>query len=256
MEKPILFVRVNAGSVKLVDVGIAYVKNGQRIVRRIGFLWLIGTSTKEYYTKEMAIQHATLETRRYLDALIPKIPVTILVKALQEFEELLHEEDIDEPEMQEFLKDHPYFLWMGYESVESKPRLSEDLVPDFIIKTPGGEYIIVELESPKKRLFTSGKFIPEHKHLKDAKAQIEGYLNYIRNNIEYMRSWRYSDMKAEKVHGLLIIGLSTSLTSEERDRLKQLNAELKNYEVRTYDELADRLKQFLENLGVKYGPFG
>jgi len=255
MEKPCLFVRLKAGSVKLVNVGIAYVKNGRRIVKKIKFLWLISTSAKEYFTKEMAIQHAELEVRRYLDSLIPRIPITALVSALQEFEKLIYKEDTDESDMQKFLEAHPFFLLMGYESVEPKPKLSEDLKPDFIIKTPAGEYIIVELESPKKKLFTSGKFMPEHKHLKDAKAQIEGYLNYIKNNIEHLR-WKYPDMKAEKVHGLLVIGLSNNLTPEERDRLKQLNAELKNYEIRTYDELARRLKQFLENLGVKYGSFG
>lgn len=256
MEKPCLFVRLKAGSVKLVNVGIAYVKNGRRIVKKIEFLWLIGTNAKEYFTKEMAIQHAKLEIRRYLDGLIPRIPITVLVSALQEFEKLIHEEDTDEPDMQEFLEAHPFFLLMGYESVESKPKLSEDLIPDFIIKAPAGEYIIVELESPKKKLFTRGKFMPEHKDLKDAKAQMEGYLNYIKNNIEHLRSsGKYPDIKAEKVHGLLIIGLSDDLTPEERDRLKQLNAELKNYKIRTYDELARELKQFLENLGVKYGSF-
>ena len=254
MEKPSLFVRLNAGSVKLVNVGIAYVKDKQRTVKNIRFLWLISTSVKEYFTKEMAIQHAELEIRRYLDGLIPRIPITALVQALQKFEKLIYE-DTDESDIQEFLKLHPFFLLIGYESYEFKPKLSENLIPDFVMKTSTGEYVIVELESPKKNLFTSGKFTPEHMDLKNARAQIEGYLNYIKNNIEHLR-WKYPDIKAEKVHGLLVIGLSNNLTPEERDRLKQLNAELKNYEIRTYDELARGLKRFLDNLGVKYGPFG
>ena len=252
MEHPSFFVRVNAGDVKLVNVGIAYIRNGQRIVRNIKFLWLIGTNEKEYFTEEKARQHATLEIQRYLDALIPRVPITILVKALQEFEELIYEKDVNEQKMQEFFESHPYFLLIGYESVEPKPRLSEDLVPDFIIKTSGGEYVIVELESPKKKLFTGGKFMPESADLKNAKAQIEGYLSYVKNNIEHLR-WKYPDIRAEKVRGLLVIGLSTP---EEKERLKQINAELKSYEIRTYDELAKRFKQFLENLGVKYGILG
>lgn len=252
MDKPSSFVKVNRGSIKLVNVGIAFIDNDKSVVRKIKFLWLIGTNIEDYFTKEMAELHAKLEIQRYLDALIPKIPIVMLNKSIQQFEELVYSENVKEQDIFEFLKEHPFLLRLDYELVDPKPQLSSDIIPDFIIKTHRGEYIVIELEHPKKRLFTTDEYLSEYKDLKNAKAQIEKYLDFIRNQIGCLRS-KYSDISAEKIRGLLLIGLSSDLTDKEKERLKRINARLMDYEIKTYDELIESLRQFLRNLGDKYG---
>ena len=160
--------------------------------------------------------------------------------------------ELECPYVNEFLKEHPFLLRLDYELVDPKPQLSSDIIPDFIIKTHRGEYIVIELEHPKKRLFTTDEYLSEYKDLKNAKAQIEKYLDFIRNQIGCLRS-KYSDISAEKIRGLLLIGLSSDLTDKEKERLKRINARLMDYEIKTYDELIESLRQFLRNLGGKYG---
>jgi len=146
-------------------------------------------------------------------------------------------------------------LQIGYSQVFSKLELSEKLIPDFIIKTATGSYVIVELEAPRARLFTRQRHLPESRELRAARAQMERYLSFVKNNVLYLRQ-RFPELSVERLQGLIIIGLSSNMTNEEKERLKQLNYLFKEYQIITYDELVSRMKNFLENLGVRYGLFG
>jgi hypothetical protein len=146
-------------------------------------------------------------------------------------------------------------LCLGYAEVNEKPKLSEELVPDFIIRTSTDVYLIAELESPRVHLFTRQRHLPESYELRAARAQVERYISFIRNNILYLRQ-KFPKISAENLRGLVVIGLNSNMSSEEKNRLKQLNYTLQGYEIRTYDELATVIANFLENLGVRYGPFG
>jgi len=62
-----------------------------------------------------------------------------------------------------------------------KPKLSEKYIPDFIIRTSGKKFLVVEVEHPQTRLFT--KQMDETKELREARAQMEKYLSFIRELI-------------------------------------------------------------------------
>ena len=160
-------------------------------------------------------------------------------------------EDVKE-EVLNFLYHNPFILIPDCIHIEKKPPLNHERVPDFIVQTSSGYFIVVELESPRKTLFTKEKGFPEHKDLKNARAQIERYLEFVRNNILYLRH-RYPDISAEKIRGLLVIGLKSNMTKDEINRLKTLNSHLHDYEIATYDELSDRIKTLAKLLLMRFG---
>jgi hemerythrin-like domain-containing protein len=142
-------------------------------------------------------------------------------------------------------------LSLDVEQLLYKPKLSEEYIPDFIIKTSKRKFLVMEIEHPQARLFT--KQMDETKELRKARTQMERYLSFIRNNILYLRT-KYPELSVENLQGVIVIG--STLTEEEKQRLNQLNYTLKDYQVKTFDELAEVLVTFLKNLGVRYGPFG
>lgn len=95
---------------------------------------------------------------------------------------------------------------------------------------------------------------PEHKDLKNARAQLERYLTFAKNNILYLKQ-RYPQLTAEKIYGLLVIGLKSDMITNEIDRLKTLNYQLKDYKIKTYDELSEKIKALIKILTLRFAPF-
>lgn len=247
------FLRVKSGDVKLIDIGIACKINEKDILKKIKFLWIIGTNSEEFFSENVAKHHAIQDVQRYLTRLIPKIPTSLLMESIEYYNRLIYKEDITEEEVLKFLLNHPFMLSLDVEQILYKPNLSEEYIPDFIIKTSKRKFLVVEIEHPRIRLFT--KQMDETKELRKARTQMERYLSFIRNNILYLRE-KYPELSVENLQGLIVIGLDSTLTEEEKQRLNQLNYTLKDYQVTTFNELAKTLITFLENLGVRYGPFG
>ena len=247
------FVRVKSGDVKLIDIGIACRINEQDILKKIKFLWIIGTNSEEFFSENIAKYHATQDVQRYLTRLIPKIPISLLMESIEYYYQLVRKKEVAEEEILKFLLNHPFMLSLDVEQLLYKPKLSEEYIPDFIIKTSKRKFLVVEVEHPQVRLFT--KRMDETKELRKARTQIEEYLSFIRNNLLYLRT-KYPELSAENVQGLIVIGLSNTLTEKEKQRLNQLNYTFKDYQVKTFDELAEELITFLKNLGIRYGPFG
>jgi len=247
------FVRVKSGDVKLIDIGIACRINDKDILKKIKFLWIIGTNNAEFFSENVAKHHATQDVQRYLTRLIPKIPISLLMESIEYYKQLVHKKEITEEDVLKFLLNHPFMISLDIEQLLYKPKLSEKYMPDFIIKTSKKKFLVVEVEHPQTRLFT--KQMDETKELRKARTQMENYLSFIRNNILYLKS-KYPELSVENLQGLIVIGLDSTLTEEEKQRLSQLNYTLKDYQIKTFDELAEVLITFLKNLGVRYGPFG
>jgi hypothetical protein len=247
------FVRVKRGDVKLIDVGIACRIDGKDVLKKIRFLWIIGTNDAEFFSEDLSKRHAAQDVRRYLARLIPKIPISLLAESVKHYDQLIHKDGVREEEILKFLSVHPFMLSLEADQLLDN-RLSEEHIPDFIVKTSRGRFLVVEVERPQARLFT--KQMEEAEELRRAKTQMERYLSFIKNNILYLKSKSgYSELTAENVQGLIVIGLHSTLTEKERQRLNQLNSNLKDYQIVTFDELSEVLITFLRNLGVRYGPF-
>jgi hypothetical protein len=247
------FVRVKSGDVKLINIGIACRINDKDVLKKTKFLWIIGTNSVEFFSENVAKHNAIQDVQRYLTRLIPKIPISLLMESIEYYNQLVRKEEITEEEILKFLSNHPFLLSLDCEQPSYKPKLSEEYIPDFVIKTSKKKFLVVEVEHPRDKLFT--KQMDETKELRRARTQIEEYLSFIRNNLLYLRT-KYPELSAENVQGLIVIGLSNTLTEKEKQRLNQLNYTFKDYQVKTFDELAEELITFLKNLGVRYAPFG
>jgi len=245
-------VKVTSGDVKLIDISVAYMEKGQYKVRKIPFLWIFGTNDRDQFKIDVAEAYAVQDFQRYLYRLAPHIPIEVLLYIVEEYEKLITKEDVKEEEVLNFLYRNPFILISDCIYIEKKPPLNHEHVPDFIVQTSTGYFIVVELESPRKKLFTKEKGFPEHKDLKNARAQIERYLEFVKNNILYLKQ-RYPDITAEKIRGLLVIGLKSNMTKDEIARLKTLNSHLHDYEIATYDELSDRIKTLAKLLLMRFG---
>jgi hypothetical protein len=247
------FMRVKRGDAKLIDIGIACRVDDKDILKKIKFLWIIGTNDAEFFSETVARHHAAQDVQRYLVRLIPKIPISLLMESIKYYNQLIRKKEVREEELLKFFKNHPFVLSLDVEQPLYKPPLSEKHIPDFIIKTSKKKFLIVEVEHPQARLFT--KQMDETKELRKARNQMEEYLSFIRNNILYLRM-KDPELTVENLQGLIVIGLGDILTEKERQRLNQLNYTLKDYQIKTFDELAGVLITFLKNLGIRYGSFG
>jgi len=78
-------VKVISGDVKLIDTSIAYMEKGQYKVRKIPFLWILGTNDRDQFKRDIAEAYAVQDFQRYLYRLAPHIPIEVLLHIVEEY---------------------------------------------------------------------------------------------------------------------------------------------------------------------------
>jgi len=251
MDKAKKFVEIVSGDLKLIDCTLAFYKNEKDVLERIDCLWLFSSNQSSDFSRSRAESLATLEYEKLVSILVNRIPIQTLIGTLTEYKKLIYNENTTEPDMQTFFENNWTLLEISAKRVLPKFNMGGDLVPDFIIETSDFRYIIVEIESPNASLYTSETPPRQSRKLREADSQIKSYLNYARNNILFLRQ-KLPFLSEEKIKGLIVIGRSSTLSTEQKKRLGQDRAYSKDYDVVTYDELFQSLRAFLENLGFRY----
>lgn len=251
MDAPKKFVEVVSGDLKLIDCTLAFCKDGKDVLDRIDCLWLFSSNQSSDFSKKRAELLATMEYEKLVSILVNRIPIQTLIGTLSEYKKLIDNKNTTEPDMQTFFENNWTFLEIGAKRVLPKFNMGGDLVPDFIIETSDFRYIIVEIESPNVNLYTSETPPRPSRKLREADSQIKSYLNYARNNILFLHQ-KLPFLSEEKLKGLIVIGRSSTLSTEQKKRLDQDRAYSKDYDIVTYDELFQNLRAFLENLGFRY----
>jgi hypothetical protein len=250
MDNAEKFIDVVSGDLKLVDCTLAFCENGSDKLDRIDCLWLFGSNRSFDFSPKKAEQLAAWEYQKLASALVNRIPIQTLIGLLSEFKKLIDNKNTTEPQMQTFFKDHWIFLDIQARRVFSKFDMGGDYIPDFIIETSDYRYVLVEIESPNAKLYTK-KPLRQAVKLREADTQIKDYVSYAFNHINFLRN-KLPFISAEKIKGLVIIGKSKTLTSEQALKLDKDRASTKFYDIITYDELFEGLRVFLENLGFRY----
>lgn len=249
------FIRVRRGDVKLVDMAFACLLEGKDWLRRTKFLWIFGENSSTRFSPEIADELAKREYKEIISKAITKVPVHILLGTLSEYQKVLDRKDLIEEDMQKFLEKNPVLISVDYKKIYPKFKLGEKYIVDFLIQTSDLHYILVEIENPNDPLYTKEKLPKQDKELREADSQMKEYLSYVKNNILYLRN-RLPELNVEKVTGLIIIGRSSRLTKKQLEKLERDNSQTIGYKILTYDELATKMRTFLENLGIRYSPFG
>lgn len=145
-----------------------------------------------------------------------------------------------------FLVEHAYFLHPALESIVSEPAIGvgTEFKPDFIIREAAGEYVLVEIESPKCRLFTKrGDFTAEVSH---AVQQVEDWQEWLEQNLPTAQR-HYPDIVSPR--GSIVIGRSSTLSEKERKKLARRNINTRGrLEILTYDDLILRTRAYVAGI--------
>jgi antiviral defense system Shedu protein SduA len=148
-----------------------------------------------------------------------------------------------EEAVQAFLAENPVLLAPTAVSVKAKHKLGAEYVTDFVIELPNEQYILVEIEAPKRRLFTQSG--DPTKELTHAQRQVEDWRHWVRDNVSYAR---------ESLPGItdpecwVVLGRCAHMTPRDRKALVHRNAELYRIRILTYDDLLNTAQAHLRNL--------
>ncbi len=221
--------------------------------RFAGFDWALIEHIKsdilEPYDAEYGRQFGLAEVKMFVSAHLMKLkeptPSTVCKKLSQvivEFEELLSVSTKEE-ELQSFLTANPILIDPIAISVESKLRLGDDHITDYVSRRPGNNYEFIEIENANRKLYTkSGDPSAELTH---AIRQTQNWSQWIHEHLHYAR---------EKCPGLIIpsfkiiIGRSGTLNENDLQALSHLSGSILNTKIMTYDDLVVEAKQHLHNL--------
>ena len=177
---------------------------------------------------------------------------------LEEFRSLLqselHKEVRDEHEnaLQLYLRDHPEILCPNFEEHRSKPSLGGERQPDFAfsVRDYGGVLrTLVEIESSRKKIFTTGDTFQFTHEFTQAKGQILEWDRLLSKDAAFFER-RFGGLY--KPRFLLVYGRDHELDHARRDMLRSEFAQTSNREFCTYDDLARRFERIVDNFGKFY----
>lgn len=157
-----------------------------------------------------------------------------------EYEDLIEHSPNNEGAFQQFFEDHPQLLDPLAAEVRAQPEI-EGTFPDFVIHRIDGTLLVVEIETPaKKLLIKNGNWSAPANH---AIGQVEDYLAaFGRGNADpaEMDERRHAD-------GLAVVGLERALSHKQQRRLV-VRSRARGVRVVGFDWLAQRARQILENV--------
>jgi hypothetical protein len=160
---------------------------------------------------------------------------------IDEFDALLKNADTNEEQLQQFLTRHPEVISPGYRRCIPKQPLGAHTT-DFVFEERVGEYLLVELENPARRLFTKSGH--EAADLTHARGQIHDWIRYIQDNKSTVeRELKLNGISANP-RTLIVIGRSNSLSQTNRRKL-QVGSD--RTEVLTYDDLRDKFSEIVQS---------
>lgn len=167
-----------------------------------------------------------------------------LLGLIESFNETINKAEREE-DLQEFLKSNPSLLEPAYKKVWPKLPLGSSIT-DFVFQRATGEYLLVELESPHKKLFTQKGV--QTAALTHAMNQILDWRRYIEDNLSTVQRELGLSSITPTPKSLIVIGRSSSLTDENRRKLATLEGQCPNLKIMTYDDLQTNTVKTLENM--------
>ena len=111
---------------------------------------------------------------------------------------------------------------------------------------PGREYLLVEIENPKRQLFKQDGHA--HHELNHAINQVRDWLRYIVDNLQTVRQELELTHLTATPQCLVVIGRDSQLTEKNRRDLQATQSQFNNLRIETYDSLLERAKTNVENM--------
>src|SRR5262249_1357689 len=187
-----------------------------------------------------------------IDPLVKALTSEQIVRDIDEFERLL-DAQVHESRLHEFLAHHSYFFntiirLFGASPLYSKIKLGSEFEIDFACfdaGSPGPEWHITEIESPKHSLFTHAG--DPSAPLTHAIRQVLDWQSWIHENLDYTRKLM---PYIEHPLGYVFIGRHKELTPAMAKRLRQLNYTYRSsLEIHSLDWFAAAARSVLHLVG-------
>lgn len=167
-------------------------------------------------------------------------------KVVQNYEEKINNPEVKEPNLQDFFSEHPIIIDRGIKKIFPKKSFGGEGFPDFIAVLHNGKHILIEIEVPTKEIFTKSGH--QTAKFSEADQQIQDYLRWANEEKEYLRKRELPNISIENTSGLLIIGMSKNLNSEQKKRFERKKFECKNYNIKTFDEILMENRQTINSI--------
>ena len=176
---------------------------------------------------------------------VHETPLTECERRLEAFEALLARGGVREEQIKQYLKSEASRFIFGLQALRThtEHELGSDFRADFVLEYPNRRYVMVEVENPRQRLYTSrGK----SGALAHACQQVEDWQHWIEENNAYAQRKLSGCVSPE---GLVIIGRASTLTERDKARLGRSNINTRGrLTIRTYDDLLEEARAVLSNL--------
>ena len=164
-------------------------------------------------------------------------------RVLTAYDDLLVRAGNDESVFQHFFERHPLLLDSRAFQVWGKPDLHGKLEPDFIIRTYDDNYVIVEIETPAKRLVTKrGNLSADATHAIDQVLEYQDYLG------THIAEASVAFPQFTSSIGLVVVGCEASLNDNQKDVLRRVNQSRPNIRIVGFDKLAGTAKAVTGNV--------
>ena len=164
---------------------------------------------------------------------------------LKEFKTLLDSEPDREEALQSFLRDHPALLCPTKTKMWPKLQLGNKIT-DFVFCDATLDYLLVELEKSTHVLFRNDGHPRDE--LNVARGQITDWKRYLEDNLRTVQDELGLTGISANPRSLVVIGRSSTLSPENRRKLRAMENEQPKLRIMTYDDVYDNAKAVIENL--------
>lgn len=257
----------------LEDVMIGYLdRRGKPTQAMLKGLWLIANDVPSLFSVAQGNERAQRSFFRYL---LGSAPIrgqkmkryseanlkTEIVDVKKEYLSLISRENVEEPELQQFLEKHPFILSPTYLDVCSgnlhvKPqaRLSNGkrIVDFLLLFEPDFPEVrrlarVVEIKRPTHKLFTkNGKY---SESLKEGLEQLDKVFEIL--DLEPQEAKKLGLRDSDVISGIVLIGRLADLEKDELSHLQQVNKASNKNKIATFDSLLKNIDTVKDFYGVK-----
>jgi hypothetical protein len=163
---------------------------------------------------------------------------------IENFKRIIENDSLKEEVYQEFLCKNPVLMDPLAKKIIPKQQLGNEYITDFVIKKFDDEYILVEIEKPRNKIFTKkNDFSADLTH---AIGQVIDFQEWVESDIHYAQRLLPN---ISSPNGIVIIGRSKDLTVVQKTKLKRLNISFnKRLTVYTYDDILENASKLFNNV--------
>ncbi len=164
-------------------------------------------------------------------------------QVLMGFEEIINNEPNSEPTLHSYIERYPQLLDPMVFQFWSKPVIHGAKIPDFILRRRDDTYVIVEIETPSKKVITKDNQLTAE--ATRAVTQAVDYRSFLLDRISEARKYFPELVDPEC---LVLIGLEKDLNATQKQALVRENSSRHNVRIVGFDWLLKRGDSILENV--------